>query len=220
MNYFAHGMDLAETPHLMVGSALPDMLSVVHRKARLRRRLAEEFLARAAPGPEADLAAGVIRHLDDDDWFHRTRAFNDLMWRFTVLVRDALPGDDGLRPRFLGHILVELLLDDTLIRRRPQRLNEYYDAFAAVEPGLVAAWVERVTGKPVERLAWFVDRFVEARVLEDYADDERLLYRLNQVMRRVRLGPLPNEFTEVFMEMRPAVDAHADRLMTPCAPFV
>ncbi|HEV3417702.1 MAG TPA: hypothetical protein VG056_12835, partial [Pirellulales bacterium] len=136
MNYFAHGRDHVDDPYFLAGTAVPDWLSVVDRKVRARAQRAAPLMENPDPRV-ASVARGIVRHHRDDAWFHETRAFGELCWRFTADVRDALPPDDSLRPSFLGHILVELLLDDTLIHRDPVRLNRYYRAMASVEPAVV-----------------------------------------------------------------------------------
>src|SRR6266446_6803595 len=136
MNYFAHGRDFVADPYFLAGTAVPDWLSVVDRKVRARRQRAAP-LAEDSDSRVAAVARGIVRHHADDAWFHETRAFGELCWRFTADVRDALAPDDSLRPSFLGHILVELLLDDALIRRDPQRLERYYLAMEGVDSAVV-----------------------------------------------------------------------------------
>ena len=108
MNYFAHGLQFVQEPYLLAGTAVPDWLNVVDRRVRVRSKAALPFV----DDPDdrtAAVARGVVRHHEDDAWFHRTRAFAELSWNFTVVIHDALSPDPGLRPSFLGHILVELL---------------------------------------------------------------------------------------------------------------
>jgi hypothetical protein len=51
--------------------------------------------------------------------------------------------------------------------------------------------------------------------LYDYTEDAKLLIRLNQVMRRVRLPQLPDTLAEQFPEARRRVKARRDELLTP-----
>lgn len=204
MNYFAHGRTFVTSPYLLAGTAIPDWLSVVNRRVRARSKSARPFLASKDQRVVA-LAAGIIRHHVDDDWFHRTRAFAELSWNFTVAIRDRLTPDDGLRPSFLGHILVELLLDDELIQNDPPMLDDYYAALDALDPDFVAWVVERISGKKVPNLARLIPRFSEERFLYDYAEDGKLLFRLNNVMQRVGLSQLPVELSQWFPEARSAV---------------
>jgi hypothetical protein len=64
-------------------------------------------------------------------------------------------------------------------------------------------------------LAAIIDRFRLVQFLYDYVADERLAFRLNQVMRRVRLAELPGRFVEILPAARRLVATHRDALLTP-----
>lgn len=204
MNYFAHGFRFIDDPYFLAGTAVPDWLSVVDRRVRVRPRDAE-----AAAGRDdavlARVARGVARHHADDARFHCTEAFSDLSLRFTVAIRDLLPPDDGLRPSFLGHILVELLLDSVLIDEWPGLIDAYYRSMQEVEGWIVEEAVNRMASRRTERLGLFIPLFTRERFLCDYADDLKLHRRLNQVMKRVGLEPLPEKFCEFLPEARRGV---------------
>ena len=214
MNYFAHGRHFTDDPYLLAGTAVPDWLSVVDRKLRVRERLAKLWIDDADPAVAA-LARGVVQHHRDDAWFHETAAFSDLSLRFTVWIRDRFAPDDSMRPSFLGHILVELLLDATLTQREPGKLEAYYQAFERLDPKRVGEIVGRMTGQACDSLGHFVGRFVEVRFLWDYLDDGKLWFRLNQVLSRVGLAPLGEQFCELLPEARALVQARAVELLTP-----
>lgn len=214
MNYFAHAVRFLDDPYFMAGTAVPDWLNVVDRSVRVRTKQALAVAAEA-DARQAAVARGIAQHLHDDAWFHATPAFSELCWKLTVLVRDALPGDDSLRPSFLGHILVELLLDADLAAESPQRLEAYYLALDQVDPTAVEEAVQRVAGRPAAGLAEFIPLFCRERFLWDYGDDAKLWYRLNQVMRRVGLPPLPEEFRLVLPEARRLVGPRTAELLTP-----
>ena len=212
MNYFAHGRLYLDDPYFVAGTAVPDWLSVVNRKSRARSKLAEPFTTHEDPKLAA-VARGIIQHHHDDRWFHQTRAFAELSLDFTREIRDRLPADDGFRPSFLGHILVELLLDAKLIASDVARLDRYYAAIDALDPERVSAAVNRMTTQETGMLAFFIPRFSAERFLYDYLDDEKLLMRLNGVMRRVRLPALPHELAAWFPEARQRVNERADELL-------
>jgi hypothetical protein len=214
MNYFAHGRRFTHDPYLLAGTAAPDWLSVIDRQCRAREKLAAPLVDDADP-IVASVARGVVQHHRDDAWFHQTAIFNELCLRLTILIRDALPPDQSLRPSFLGHILVELLLDSELIARHPQQIADYYAALDALDPATFASALERMTTKPATGLPLVIPRFSAERFLYDYADDARLLMRLNAVMRRVTLAELPGEFTSVLATARQWVAPHVDALLLP-----
>lgn len=219
MNYFAHGRHFVGSPYLLAGTAVPDWLAVLRgrtpgrrQRVRARSKAARRFLA-SRDARVAQLAAGIIRHHRDDDWFHRTRAFNELNWQFTVAIRDQLPRDDGLRPSFLGHIMVELLLDAELISRHPTCLEAYYRAMDGLDVEFVAWCVNRIATGSALRLAELIPRFSDERFLYDYADDAKLRYRINNVMQRVRLPPVPESLGDWFPQARLDVRQRFDELL-------
>ena len=215
MNYFAHGCRFLDNGYFLAGTAVPDLLSVVDRKVRTHRARATEF-AGSLELCTASVAQGIVQHHHDDAWFHSTDAFNEVTWETTRLCYDLLPQDERFRPSFLGHILVELLLDAALIEMDPSKLERYYAAMEAVDVAAVEDAVCQIAGRPAKGLAWFIKRFCEVRFLCDYADDRKLIFRLNQVMRRVRLTALPESFVEVIGPAREMVSARAEELFDRC----
>lgn len=216
MNYFAHGRHFVDKPYFLAGTALPDWLSVVNRRVRLRPKHVEPLLDANEPRLAA-LARGVKQHHTDDAWFHATPAFTELSWELTDRARRALPHDEGFRPSFLGHILVEILLDAVLIDEDPAQLEAYYRAVDSIDPLTVEQLVGRMAGRPVARIAELLPLFSQERFLSDYSDDDKLGYRLNQVMRRVGLPKLPVGFREVLSGARELVRQSRDALLTPPA---
>lgn len=204
MNYLAHGWRFAEQPYFLAGTAVPDWLSVVDRKMRARGKTAALYVNDADENLAA-LARGIVQHHRDDEWFHQTTAFNELSLAFTLQVRDSLPADDGFRPSFLGHILVELLLDATLTEEKPSRLDNYYAALAQADPAFLQVAINRLSTRQSDKVAYLITRFLQERFLYDYAEDGKLLVRLNHVMKRVSLPLLPAELADLFPEMRATI---------------
>jgi hypothetical protein len=212
MNYFAHAYLYLDDPYFVAGTAVPDWLSVADRRVRVRSKHLGP-LENALDPRVAALGRGIRRHFRDDDRFHQTRAFAETSLALTVAVRDVLAGETGLRPFFLGHLLVELLLDASLIAQKPSRLDDYYRALAAVDRDLVQEGVNRVAPRPTVRLAYMIFEFCQARILSDYLEDAKLLVRLNQVMRRVTLAELPATFAAILPDARRLVDRERSGLL-------
>ena len=143
MNYFAHGYRYTDRPYFLVGTAVPDLLSVVDRRVRMRPQKAAAYLANAQDS-HAEITAGIIQHLNDDQEFHNTRAFIEVSGLLTRLFREQLGTDSTMRPSFLGHIVTELLLDGVLIASQPAKLDAYYAAFQSVDPQLVENTANRI----------------------------------------------------------------------------
>ena len=82
-------------------------------------------------------------------------------------------------------------------------------------PTTIERCVNAITGKPTDRLADVIRRFVESQFLYDYLDQAKLLMRLNQVMKRVGLTPLPPEVGDWLPRADKLVESRRQRLLSP-----
>jgi hypothetical protein len=213
MNYFAHALPFLDNePYFVSATGVPDWLTVADRRVRLRLRHTDEFVGDGDPLVAA-VARGVAQHLRDDAQFHTTRGFAELSWELTVAARDALGGETGLRPAFLGHLLVEVLLDAALAAENTAALETYYRLLDAADAERIENAVNRMAPRPTSRLAMMISHFRRARILWDYQEDGKLMVRLNQVMRRVRLEELPEGFAAVLPAARQAVGGRKAELL-------
>lgn len=213
MNYLAHAYLHLDRPYYAAGTALPDWMSVIDRKNRARRQFAEPI----ADDEDPDIAAfarGVMRHHDDDRWFHSGRTFVEMSTEFAVEIRQQLDPDLGHQAGFMGHISVELLLDSVLIERHEGLIEEYYQVLSDVDHDKLQAAANKICRKPVSHLVMLVPRFIQERFLADYVDDTLLLKRLNGVMKRVGLPQMPPQISDWLATARPRVQAKADELLT------
>lgn len=221
MNYFTHGMAYIDQPFFLAGTAVPDWLNVADRKTRIRR---DDVLpwADESQSPSAQFAAGILKHLDDDEWFHATTGFEQTTKQLTQSFRQHLaPTHENPRSAFLGHISTELLLDGVLIAQDPPRLAAYYDSLSTIKPSWIEETVAQITGRTVSSLAWFVEQFLRSRFLFDYLHAPKLLYRLNQVVRRIKLRPLPISTTNVLASGRAIVESRLpDLLPSELSPII
>lgn len=223
MNYLAHALPFLDDPYFAAGTAVPDWLTVADRAARLRPKYVEPWTGDADPEVAA-VARGVRQHLRDDSRFHKTRAFAETSLELSAMARQRMGPEAGLAASFLGHLLVELLLDAALIEEQPGRLGAYYATLARVDLRRVEAAVNRFATQPTQRLAVFAAHFSAARILSDYAEDAKLLVRVDQVMRRVGLESLGDRLADVLPYARRLVAQRRNELLegipvtekTPC----
>jgi len=212
MNYLSHGYRFLDDPMFLAGTAVPDWLSVADRSVRMRSKSLLVKLENAS-GEVLQLGKGILQHLEDDQIFHEKESFIILSSQLGRLFRE-LPGlNDGFRPGFLGHIVTELLLDRVLMLRTPGLIEHYYDQMSQLDPRMIQSCVNLLGPRETDNLAWFVEIFQKERFLEDYLQFDRLLFRLNQVMKRVRLTELPSQTISVLEAGYELVEAAAPELL-------
>jgi hypothetical protein len=201
MNYFAHAVAFLDKPYFLAGTAVPDWLGVVDRTIRIRSKHAA-LLADDTDPPTSAIARGILQHFRDDARFHETRAFAELLLELTALLRDLLADEGGFRPSFLAHLLMEVLVDASLIAENPAPVETYYRVLDSLDAELIQRVVNRMTHRPTTHLAYMIERFCQERILWDYLEDDKLLVRLNQVMHRVGFAHLPDGIREVLPQIR------------------
>jgi hypothetical protein len=214
MNYFTHALHHLDRPYFAAGTAIPDWLSVADRKVRLGPRLLEPWI-HVDCDVQSAVAAGALRHLTDDDWFHTTRGFVEVTGELTHRFREFLGPDESYHCGFLGHVTMELLLDGVLMQIYPDRFEDYWRILDTVQPALIENMVNRMTKIPAQRLAWFIELFRREQFLRSYENDASLLYRLNQVLVRVKLSAIPSETVEVVAAGRTLVRQRLLDLLPP-----
>jgi len=214
MNYFAHGLRFIDRPYFLAGTAIPDWLAAADSRVRMRRRNVTRMMEQAEPD-RLEIAQGVLQHLHDDQWFHATRGFVEITGEVTRRVRNVLNGQDGYRPSFVGHIATELLLDGVLIEQHPGRIDSYFQVLSGLDPVELQQAVNAMSPRSTDQLSRFIGLFLQAEFLRDYSDPGRLLMRLNQVMRRIRLNQLPDQVEAVLASSRELVHDRINELLPP-----
>lgn len=214
MNFLAHAIANLDRPYVVAGTAVPDMLNVVDRRMKVRSKAARSWL-HEQDFRVRDVASGIIRHHEDDLWFHATRAFTELNLQFAIELREILVGDAGFRPSFVGHISVEMLIDANLMDDNPYLADRYYRSLASLDPQVVQEAVNKIANKTTEKLVTLIPHFVTEGFLYDYRSDEGMLFRLNQIMKRVGLPQLPPTTVGWLQSARLQVKKRCDELLTP-----
>ena len=195
MNCFAHALPHLDDPYFAVGCCIPDWLSAADRKCRAREKKALPYIDHADPVVSA-VARGVVQHHRDDDWFHRTPVFNDLILNFAVELRELFGDERTMRPGFVGHILVEMFLDAYLTKRNPGKLELFYEQVDSVDGDAIQDAVNLFATRPTSKLAPAIERFRRLRFLFDYATEEGTVFWVNKILNRISLEQLDGEIID------------------------
>lgn len=219
LNYFAHALPHLADPWFVAGTAVPDWLGAVARRTRPRpEKLLPETITNAFPHAPARqqvqaILAGIEQHHRDDDWFHRTAAFQEVQAQLTLDFRQAFGAQDGFRGGFLAHLSLELLLDASLMERYPGKIDQYYESLKLVDAEVVELAVNLASKHPTTVFDWFIPAFLEERFLPDYLDDTLLSWRLRQVWKRIGLDHMPEQLEQAIPAARKLVRHRTDELL-------
>lgn len=210
MNYFAHSFRFLDKPYIVAGTSLPDWLSVVNRRARLRRTTLIPYL-NAQDERLRQLVTGAIQHLDDDLRFHNAPIFSDILVQVVRLIQPVVNGR-SLPLTFLAHLTIEVMFDAALLDRFPSGAEDYYAALSHIDPDWIETVTEILTTERVDALSSFIRMFCKEGLLHDYKDDAATFRRMNQVMARLKLPPLPSSFLQVLPKVRSLVATRENEL--------
>lgn len=213
MNCLSHGYRFLDDPLFMAGTLVPDWLSVVDRKMRARKRLVEPVVEQTDDDKIRRLGKGILQHHHDDDVFHRCEKFMQLEGQIGKEFRQHMPDRFDHRPGFLGHIVVELMLDAVIAANDSDILDQFYATADLIDAEFVQTAVNGMATRQTDRLAWFIDRFREEKFLYDYVDDKGMFFRLNQVLARVKLPPMSNKCMQVLPFARELMHVHGRDLL-------
>ncbi|MEL6896761.1 MAG: hypothetical protein AAFP90_11710, partial [Planctomycetota bacterium] len=122
MNFLAHAHRHLNNPLYACGCVVPDWLNAVDRKVRVRRKRVQQWLQdqhatdqsgddtnNESGSPMVCVAQGIAQHHHDDHVFHGLRSFTELNLHLALRLRNRLGENAGLRPMFVGHIVIEML---------------------------------------------------------------------------------------------------------------
>jgi hypothetical protein len=216
MNCLAHAFKYLDCPEFAAGTCLPDWLGMLKPRVRVRHKQIVCFLGQSdAIGKRKRIAEGMLQHLSDDADFHGSLPFAHTCVSISNRLKADIGDGDGHRPAFVGHILTELLLDAWIEIRNPGTLDAYYRAMQSVSPADLQSTVNLISDLPTDRLESFMANYNAERFLFDYLDDNTMLRRLNRILLRVNLEPLPECALATIEHGRALVYGNAMELLAP-----
>ena len=195
MNSFSHAFPFLDQPYMAVGCGVPDLLGAVDRRCRTRKKKAIPFMDHDDPIVAA-VAKGVVQHHLDDHWFHTGSTFNRMNLAMAVELRKLFDDDQSMRSGFATHVLIEMFIDAWLQKNYPGKVEYYYDQVASVDAEQVQNAINLFATRPTKKFAPMLGKFLELKYIFDYVDDQRTIYRLNHVLRRVGLPELDDRIFE------------------------
>ncbi|KQR72730.1 ACP phosphodiesterase [Pedobacter sp. Leaf176] len=184
MNFLSHFYfdRLNTNANVVMGVVLPDLVKNASKESNLYPQK-NEFLFLGNPDEEA-LLEGWKRHLAVDLFFHSSEFFLEKTTELKHLIIPVVE-HTPVRPSFLAHIGLELLLDHLLIEHNLIQVHQFYDNLTSVKKESLGDFLEHCKLKNPEVFFKFLDQFISSKYLLSYQKLENISYALNRICMRL-----------------------------------
>lgn len=202
MNFLSHyyfDRQCANCYHIL-GTVLPDLLknadkSLVLHPEKLRHH------TRAVN----TIIEGWQKHLDVDRHFHSSVFFVTHSRGLKDQLRPVIEGSP-VKPFFLGHIAIELILDNLLLTTRKISVDDFYDYLCQCQEGVIREFLTFSGMTDPDVFLNFFENFKKNRYLQTYTDTTQVAYALKRICMRVWQQPFTPEqetaMSQVIMDYR------------------
>lgn len=175
-------------PYQVMGGVLPDLV----RNAKKDWTFRPEKRPLNNPVPElVAILSGWRQHLHIDRIFHCSGFFN----HHTALIRTAIApvlDRSPVRPSFLAHISLELMLDSLLQTEGIVDADHFYSQLSKCSHAVLEQFLILNNADNPAAFFPFLDEFIHSRYIHTYRDPLQVVYALNRICMRVWDDP----FTE------------------------
>ncbi|WP_293789461.1 ACP phosphodiesterase [uncultured Pedobacter sp.] len=168
--------------NVVMGTVLPDLIKNAVKEANLYPQK-NEFIFKGNPDEES-LLLGWKKHLAVDLLFHSSNFFLEKTTELKQLIKPIVE-NTTVRPSFLAHIGLELLLDHLLVEQNLIQVNHFYENLSAVKKESLSDFLEHCNFKNPELFFNFLEKFISSKYLLSYQKLENISYALNRICMRL-----------------------------------
>ena len=191
MNFLSHyyfDQD-AQNSNKILGTILPDLFKNANKSWNPRPQKKPELFTENED--LSSLLEGWKRHLEVDLIFHSSAFF---VAKTTALKIELIPilKDSVVRPSFLAHIGLELLLDHLLIQHDKISIDSFYNHLDKVNINQLKSFLEKCEITDDTLFFKFLESFKSSKYLLSYRKIDNISYALERICMRLWQHP----FTE------------------------
>ncbi|RYE21495.1 MAG: hypothetical protein EOP42_25780 [Sphingobacteriaceae bacterium] len=185
MNFLSHfyfDRDCNDAYHVL-GSVMPDLLRNADKSAQVK-------IERLSPQNDAAINSiinGWKKHLEIDRYFHSSQFFKIHSHQLKLLFVPILAGSE-VKPFFLGHIALELILDNLLLANRTVFADDFYDHLKNAETDCISDFL-RLNHVHPQKFLNFYASFIHEKYLYSYMQLDSVVHALKSVCRRIWKNP-------------------------------
>lgn len=189
MNFLSHFYFDRNTTdcYLVLGTVMPDLLKNADKNVVIH----PEKLTHPDPFVNA-IITGWKKHLEVDGYFHSSEFFLTHSHELKKMLLPAIQGSP-VKPFFLGHIALELILDNLLLTTHKVTANGFYNHLDGCEGTVVNEFLTFAGVKNTAIFFKFYNEFKRSKYLYSYADTKEIAYALKRICMRVWNNPFTPE---------------------------
>lgn len=196
MNFLSHFYFERNNPdeNMVLGVVLPDFIKNAQKDHNIYP-LKVRHLFESDP-LQLSILKGWETHITVDKIFHSSEYFRLHSNQLKQLILPACK-NSPVKPFFLAHIGLELILDHLLISQGHVNINAFYDRLSSADKEALRLFLNKSSIADSTVFFEFLNNFISSRYLFSYQKMENIAYALNRVCMRLWENP----FTEVQMEL-------------------
>lgn len=188
MNFLSHFyFDRHNTdPNLVLGGVLPDLVKNARKDWNFHPHKKEELFP---GGGEKSILTGWKRHLAIDRHFHNSGFF----LKHTNAIRTAIAPalvHSPVRPSFVAHIALEIMLDSILLTDDIIDANDLYSSLHQSDRIALNNFLKLNMMDDTAHFFKFFDQFLAAGYLGSYRESQKIMYAVNRICMRIWPQPL------------------------------
>jgi hypothetical protein len=189
MNFLSHFYfdKHSGNPDLILGTVLPDLIKNANKAWIMHPEKKKELFQQNEK--LLSLLNGWNKHILVDKFFHAS----DFFYEHTKIIRLAIvPLLEGspVRPSFLSHIALELMLDSLLITEGIISTDDFYTHLQNADRNALTEFLKLNGLEDTPQFSKFLDKFIESAYLKSYSDPHHIIYALNRICMRLWDDPL------------------------------
>ena len=195
MNFLSHYYfeRYSRNPEQVMGCVLPDLIKNADRDVNV---LPHKFEHRFDANPKLrNVYRGWSRHVETDRYFHNAPFFYTHTHELKLLLTPTVAGTP-IRPSFLSHIALELLLDHLLLQHQCVHESDFYECLAAADRDTVARFLTLCDVPETTFFFTYFNSFMRAQYIGSYRHFDQITRAIINICRRLWDIQLPNKQQE------------------------
>jgi hypothetical protein len=197
MNFLSHFYFDRDTDncYFILGTVLPDLLKNADKTIIIHPEKLEH--------PDKNVSSiikGWNKHLEVDRYFHSSEFFITHSHQLKKLLLPAIEGSP-VKPFFLGHIALELILDNLLLTTKEVTADGFYDHLDGCSEPIVDKFLKAAGLKETAVFFKFYDGFKKSRYLYSYSQTKEIAYALKRICMRIWQNPFTPENENMMNEV-------------------